>query len=221
MSTENVWLTSTLRELLHMPETTDADKETMGKLLLAAIDDITNASTALPSAELVQDVHAAIDGLITIRREKPSSESNKITCRKGCAHCCSQIVAISAIEAALLARAIRDNFLSIDMAKLERQQVRNDATWLELSPEDRTCVFLGEGNLCRVYDDRPASCRKYFSISDPSACDLVANPGGRTQVWFALNAEIVTSAMFTVSPTGFLPDLLLAELRRSHEQEAK
>lgn len=213
MPTKNVWLSSTLRELLDQPSMTEAERDTITGLLIDSIDDLTQLATSMVPADLAKDIHSGVDQLVSMRQRNPVSEADKITCRKGCAHCCSQIVASSEIEAALLVQTARKHGIVLDRAKLERQRGRNDSTWLEQSPEDRVCVFLKD-NLCQVYDDRPASCRKYFSISDPSACDLIANPGGQTQVWFAAHAEILTSAMFTVSQTGFLPDLLLIELGR-------
>lgn len=215
MPIREVWLTSSLQKLFEEPDLiSNKEKEAIAELLSESIDELAEALPIVSPVELARDIHGGVDKLIQVRQRDPISQAKQITCRKGCAHCCSQIVASSDIEAKLLAHVMKEQGLTIDRARLERQAGRNDASWLEQSAEDRTCVFLGPDNTCRVYEHRPASCRKYFSISDPSLCDLTTNPEGRVSVWFALYAEMVTSAMFTACTTGFLPDLLLAELRR-------
>lgn len=67
-------------------------------------------------------------------------------------------------------------------------------------------AHAGQG---KVYDQRPASCRKYFSITPPELCNIERYPTSPVNVWFALNAELVTTALFTAQGCGFLPDLLL------------
>lgn len=214
METRDVCLTSTLSVLMHEPGVTESQKNSMAGLLLEAVENVSTLNASLSAEDVAMVIHAGVDRLISARQSNPQYEPDKITCRKGCAHCCSQIVSCSAIEAALLVQVARKKNMALDTAKLQRQSGRNDATWLEQTAEDRACIFLGADNLCQVYEDRPASCRKYFAISEPSLCDISANRGGDVQVWFDVYSEILTSAMFTAGQVGFLPDLLLAELRR-------
>jgi Fe-S-cluster containining protein len=133
-----------------------------------------------------------------------------IRCHSGCAHCCHLPVAIVAPEAHILAQALQQRHLSIDHDRLTMQaQWTTDQEWHRHAVNERRCIFLDTHNRCSVYDVRPMSCRKYFSISPPELCDTDRYPGQEIQIWFDLSSEVFTSAAMTQYETGYLPQLVL------------
>ena len=119
----------------------------------------------------------------------------QISCRKGCAACCRQIVPISDAEALALGQLIDD------MPPTQQDRVRRrfeeavnrlddeglvERLWSFIDHnEDITalaadyfrhviaCPFL-EDELCTIYKDRPLACREYLVTSPVANCD---NPG--------------------------------------------
>lgn len=141
---------------------------------------------------------------------KKSPHGPDVKCRAGCAACCSIHVDISPHEAALLLAWCREYGIAIDRTRLERQATKTDATWHELAPKDRACVFLAEDRTCKVYEHRPGSCRKYFVKTDPDLCDMAKHPGGKVGVVFDVQAEVIHSAAMTVYGGGGMAAQLLA-----------
>lgn len=138
-----------------------------------------------------------------------------ITCQKGCAHCCKQIVMVTQPEGARLFELAKERGIPLDAGRLERQAVQDDNGWLTLHGDDRNCPFLGSDNTCQVYDDRPLSCRKYFVVSDPDMCDIEKHPRDKVRVCYSVNAEVLTTAAFTALSSGSMAQVLLAEIRRA------
>lgn len=127
-----------------------------------------------------------------------SSPKPQISCRKGCAHCCHQFVATSEQEAKLIYRFCKEENIPIDVDKLTRQKDYGDGIdWV--TKEDTACVFLDENNTCKIYEARPASCRKYLVSSPPEQCDTKVNPQGRTIVFSTLELETVASTFPNLS----------------------
>lgn len=167
-------------------------------------------STPAQTAKGLQQ--AADDMLDEAKLTNP--EWKNVTCRKGCAHCCRMTVAISGHEAQQLLQVSRAKGLMIDTDRLKRQSSYGDKTW-RLQPEaDRNCAFLGEDNLCQVYDDRPLSCRKYFVVSPPEHCDTVKFPSQPTLVFVDAASEMLTTAAFTHADCGFMPSMLLEAMAK-------
>jgi Fe-S-cluster containining protein len=132
----------------------------------------------------------------------------KISCKKGCAYCCSINVDISAEEAILLINYCEKNKIEIDWQKLEIQKEYNHTNYLSLDKESRKCVFLSNDNICKVYKYRPISCRKYASLDKPKKCD--SNDGDRKIKRFASpTAEIIACAVMTATEFKPMASLLL------------
>jgi Fe-S-cluster containining protein len=84
------------------------------------------------------------------------SEFPEIRCPKGCSKCCTPVL-ITRKEAAIL--------------ELPEGTVSTGAR------EDGRCSFLGEDNLCTVYDKRPHICRAFgTSQQGLHHCGLVLTP---------------------------------------------
>jgi Fe-S-cluster containining protein len=92
-------------------------------------------------------------------------------CRAGCSACCHTQVSVTEDEANLLASKVNEG-LKIDYDRLQKQmQTGNNADeFFKLSFQERKCVFLGENNLCQVYNDRPSVCRTNAVIGEASQC---------------------------------------------------
>jgi Fe-S-cluster containining protein len=84
----------------------------------------------------------------------------KITCKAGCAYCCSQKVMVleSEIDDILLSG------VAIDPSVVKAQTEDWDKA-------DKTCVFLKD-NLCQLHDKgvKPLVCHTHISVLDPHRC---------------------------------------------------
>jgi Fe-S-cluster containining protein len=150
--------------------------------------------------------HELIDERIADMRQTTKHE---VACAKGCAACCHVCIDAFPQEAELLIAAAKALDVEIDWARLEKQRRRTPATWNELDPADKRCVFLGDNRVCRVYEHRPSSCRKYLVKGDPDLCDMEKHPGGKVGIVFDVEAEVIHSAAFTTFGGGNLADMLL------------
>lgn len=178
--------------------------------------------------------HAALSGLHTIAmgvsvvvsidaliRNAKAMEGARdvITCREGCAHCCKQGVMIGPHEAALLVAAAQKNSIPIDRKRLAWQShYETDEQWAARSEYNRRCVFLGDDNRCRVYLARPLACRKYFSLSEPSRCDIDNYRDGEVLTWFSIDAEIFATGVMTEFGADWLPRMVLRELDKEEQK---
>lgn len=92
-----------------------------------------------------------------------------IACERGCSYCCHLRVEIRPHEAFVLARHIQSRF-----GAEQRVQVlaRLEATLRRIAPLSAAqhvragipCALLDDG-ACSAYEGRPATCRKYYSVS--------------------------------------------------------
>lgn len=97
------------------------------------------------------------------------AQGKEITCKKGCSYCCEIMVTTSEMEARVIYETHADK---INWAVISKQSVvHNGEDWANMPKEVRSCVFL-EGGTCAIYEDRPAECRGYLVISDPTYCDV-------------------------------------------------
>jgi Fe-S-cluster containining protein len=105
-----------------------------------------------------------------------------------------------------------------DVEKARRQAAASASveSWSTLPVEDRWCIYLdGETKLCRIYADRPGSCRLHRVVSDPELCDWRINPMGRVLNYQAIEAEMLESGyIHTQYPKliGTIPEMALRVL---------
>lgn len=124
----------------------------------------------------------------------------RISCSKGCSHCCSHYVtSVEPYELLFLHGRIREDarypgriialhrrvglFKSLlksaddDDALAEEEDKALYRYYLRGQP----CPFLQAGGVCGVYESRPMSCRMFYSLSHPSLCigKSVIDPGNR------------------------------------------
>jgi Fe-S-cluster containining protein len=146
--------------------------------------------------ERARRVFALIDG------EYKVSPPQAVSCAAGCASCCKSFPKqITNDEADLLALLVNTGAAQIDRAILD-EQVRNLTSSdpsRKTSGAKSVCVFLGEGDRCSIYADRPGVCRKYHVVSPPSACESESD-GVIPQI--ELMPELIVSAAMSLPDNG-------------------
>jgi hypothetical protein len=108
---------------------------------------------------------------------------NPVSCTKGCAGCCHQVVAIGLSEAIYIGRELVTwpNWRRwIDwLASRARQMTEPGVTSRSWFVRGLPCAFLGCGSLCQIYGRRPSACRYHFVRSPPQHC-LPSSPEPHT-----------------------------------------
>lgn len=131
---------------------------------------------------------------------------SRISCVKGCAHCCHQFVAVSDQEAALIVEACKQDEINIDYRYLEKQASYTPENFAQ--KPHTACVFLDKDNTCKIYDVRPFACRKYLVVTKPKFCNAKVYPKRQVLTVSDANAECIASA-FIDNPVLSLPQALL------------
>ena len=194
------------REELHPPF------ELMDEILVR-LDSIEREGNSLPeNPEWAKKALRSIYELVDTLGEKISS---RMSCEAGCAACCRVMVSTSAIEASLIIDRLseepparKDKWMEIVRdrnARLEDLSKKTDppadlstfegllATCEDWERENLPCPFLGEGNLCSIYEERPLLCRVCWVLTDPEDC----NPGAGPPVKF--RTKVFEKAYFVVA----------------------
>lgn len=123
----------------------------------------------------------------------------KVSCKKGCSHCCSLLALIVRMEAVNMAEPyLLDERLRLTLPSLLDSLVKNakegnfeGLTHAKYLDKDLKCPFLVDG-MCSTYERRPSSCRYHFVISDPEIC-APTHPVGEVMRIDLLKAEDVIS----------------------------
>lgn len=150
--------------------------------------------------------------LLAIDEVQSREKVDNISCKKGCAFCCSIHVDITSDEAFLLTELAKSTHAKLDKEKLQRQANKNISTWKELKVEDRRCIFLNDVNECTVYKCRPSVCRNYRVISKPELCDMENKESSEVLKMSNVKSEIFTSAIMNCSKTDSMAKQLLTFL---------
>jgi uncharacterized protein len=204
--------TATLRLVITQQQPLLAEAEFVGlvKVVESAFQKYTKKLLEFePGARRAEVLHALLD------RETAIAAQFKVSCRKGCCGCCHYEVEVTSDEAALLADLVHAG-CDIDRARLKTQAAREQRSpkWLEYMSVDNRCVFLDTDGACRVYANRPASCRKRVVTSPPEAC---TTRGATVLPLQLLLAEILVSAALSIPNTAFasISKMLLPQLEAS------
>lgn len=143
-----------------------------------------------------------------------SADAARISCRKGCSHCCEQFVMLTFPEAQLIAEkhpdvvraalpklhAQEEQFVAMDGATALATDGPTRSAFYDRWFQTRTkCPFLGEDNLCGIYESRPSGCRTYFVIDEPAKCaerPIPGMPGANVLAWYPRSTEALQMALF-------------------------
>ncbi len=98
-----------------------------------------------------------------------------LACKKGCGHCCHQLVALSMVEALAIYDVIKDDpwklqrvaRWSAEQADLIMSQGVTEATWFRRGTR---CMFLGDDSTCGIYETRPVACRTLTALGSSDHC---------------------------------------------------
>jgi Fe-S-cluster containining protein len=106
-------------------------------------------------------------------------DGRPVSCTKGCAGCCHQVVLVTMSEAVALLEAHPEIAARRAELEAETDYLLHPETNLDTA-YGRPCVLLRD-KLCTVYADRPIACRAYFVSSDPALCH--GKVGDRVQTY--------------------------------------
>lgn len=127
----------------------------------------------------------------------------KLTCKKGCSHCCYILTLTTKKEVDYIKKFLKKNPKISrkkrdipDKFKFERFEATGenlaDEYVVKVSPRTRRCRFLNDDNSCSIYDVRPIMCRVYLAVTPPKNCDTVKNNGEIVSTvdtrWIEMNA---------------------------------
>jgi len=130
--------------------------------------------------------HKLMDEAIAFDKNLEPEAALRISCRKGCGACCYQNVEIDEDEADLLVQMVQEDSMGLDWNKTG-------------------CVFLGKDNNCRVYENRPNACRKFFTLTCPEVGE---------QVTFR-QPELLISVFHHFQKTGRLKEMVKSRLEKT------
>src|SRR4051812_504907 len=107
--------------------------------------------------------------LAQLQADVIARERVHIACERGCSYCCHLRVEIRPHEAFVLARHVQSRFTAAQRVEL---LARLQATLQRIAPLSAAqhiragipCALLVDGT-CSAYEGRPATCRKYYSVS--------------------------------------------------------
>lgn len=182
-------LTPTLRNFLESYKSKISDQEfkQLQWDVDAALDLFTaDLARSAPGAERGRRVHFLIE------QEIKKNENIQVTCQKGCGFCCHFEVEITSDDAEVLKEAVLKG-IDLDWERMEQlsKRERQGVEWKQGVVPANRCLFLGSDNTCRIYESRPASCRRLSVISPPSECETL---GGNPIPRLIPMVEIILSA---------------------------
>lgn len=188
-----------------------------GRLRVTArIDKLQRWIRCLPTGPVrARVIHERMDQAIAEDQSQRSRLWKKAQCKAGCSACCHLMVEVTNDEADLLADRVRSG-LGVDLDRLRVQASAKDKSehFRGIPFDQSACVFLSKTGRCKVYEDRPLACRKYYVTSPSASCE--PTPSGRAQTVTFVGipeAEVLaTAALDLDSGRGPLSKLLLERL---------
>jgi len=168
-------------------------------------------------------MYDAIDEMNKEGLELTKKQEGRVpSCFKGCAHCCHIQVAATEWETQTVLDYMDHagiEFEEKDIQKLERLAlVKSDHEYM-VHP-DRRCVFLGDDNLCQIYEVRPSACRNYYVFTPPEECDTYKQVGaGKVLTFFNLNTIAPIITLMEKSPIGPFQNQILKLLKERKAKE--
>jgi len=142
--------------------------------------------------DLLPLVNSLVDSFAAITVEKSEESGGKISCKKGCAACCRQLIPMTEFEARRISELVdgmpeprRSEMVArfeaarkkVQDAGLERELLETEANGraehlalaLKYFRFGIACPFL-ENEMCSIYSDRPIPCREYLVTTPAENC---------------------------------------------------
>lgn len=142
---------------LSLPLHMGTDPRSIAAHVRHVVHALRSPSAKSPASDAVAHVTALHDRTV-------SKESEKLlACRKGCFHCCSQMVVVSAPEAFYVAAAVRRR-PEMASAVAGIAQRTGSMTLEQRLGQDLFCPMLKDA-ICSIYATRPLGCRGFVSTS--------------------------------------------------------
>jgi Fe-S-cluster containining protein len=210
--------------------------------LQAQVDVPTNL---IPITNIVPVIRSLGDQAQDLEVANTLQTGKTISCQKGCAACCRQMIPISPPEAFALVEAIHTlpqehqdrikqnlaqthlrlqmaGLLSTlqDLANSPRQQTDEDLDSLNRAyyALRLPCIFL-ENEICSIYAHRPAACRGHLVSSPAELCqDMVNNP--IQELHIPIRAATILSLLWadlTGGPVRLMPLPIACEWANRHQ----
>lgn len=132
----------------------------------------------------IQEMYAAIDGLIDQLTVLAQQQGQPINCKVGCEWCCHQPVFALDYELDYLQNYIDEYFDDETKADIKTKAQRKQNKLSVLSDADilnakSPCPLLNDG-ACIAYEARPMACRIYLSSSVKTCLKFFKNPDDKT-----------------------------------------
>lgn len=131
--------------------------------------------------------------------------NRRVDCRTQCSWCCREPLQVSPLDAVLVAHSLLDrrDYWSPRLAGYQLPDRTGSVLKRNFSP----CPFLGENQLCQVYEARPVICRAFHS-TDVAVCrQRVEHPDGSRSVpmhleWFGFTGLPMEGAHRALDEVG-------------------
>jgi len=147
-----------------------------------------------PGTKRAQTLHRMMEGAMA------TASDVVVSCKRGCCGCCHGEVEVTRDEAVVLKSLVVGGVaVDLDRLKAQASRERRSPEWAKFWSIENRCVFLGEDGACRIYEDRPASCRRLLVTTPPEACTTLGAPIAPVRI---ILAEILLSAAVAVDDTG-------------------
>jgi len=179
---------------------------------LRIVADVPDRQLRMP--DVVPLAHEICDQIVAASVRHSEAVGKAVSCRKGCAACCAEVVLISVPEAFRLITHIAS--LAGDR-KLRVKTVLAAAEKQMAGPGDQAdaCPLLAE-RICRLYAFRPCVCRAFLATSPPALCDT-----HETQVMFVPIAVSLALRLWTAKleddrPASVLLSAMLSWCGENH-----
>ncbi len=142
-----------LSQPLHM----GGDPRSMAAHLRHLVQALRSPASKSPSSDAVAHIGALHD------RTVPKQMEKMLACRKGCSHCCSQMVVVTAPEAFYVAAQLRKRpATAAAVADVAREA--GNLTLEERLGKNIFCPLLSDA-ICSIYAARPLGCRGFVSTN--------------------------------------------------------
>lgn len=181
---------------------------------------ITTLGRMIRPIERARFVHEMIDHEMT-ELFKNEAVQRLTACKKGCAACCHTQVSVTEDEADLLAKRVMDG-AALNWANLYKQKNAGDKfqEFMNISYNERRCVFLKDDQTCSVYEDRPSVCRTNAVVGTKEQCDTQNGQMQTQQILNTYNADmIIMGAYINSHENGALPNMLWKKLQEKSDSE--